>query len=416
MKKLFTLVIALVMIVACSFGVFAACDSSSEPLVGLICLHGDQSTYDKNFIDAFKAACEAKGIGNKYKIVTNVEESDACKENAINLVEQGCKLVFADSFGHEKYLMSAAKEYSDVQFCHGTGVSALVNKDTVPNFHNAFASIYKGRYLTGVAAGLKLKEMIDNNTLPTSSKMQDGNYLIGYVGAYTYAEVISGYTSFYLGVKSVVSNVTMKVKFTGSWYDETAEKEAAKSLITEGCALISQHADSMGAPTACEEAGIPNVCYNVSTENSCPDTYIIASKINWQPYFEYIIDCTLNGTAIDTDKCGELSDNSVVVLDPGTAAANGTAEKIAEVKAKLQSGELEVFDCSKFTVTVTDNKNANATVDADGHLTAYLADCDGDYTGEKNVIVDGAFKESLYRSAPYFDVQIDGIELLNSKY
>ena len=203
MKKLFTLVIALVMIVACTLGVFTACGSASEPIVGLICLHGDSSTYDKNFIDAFKAACEAKGLSeDKYAIVTNIDETDACESTAIDLVEQGCKLVFADSFGHESFLKSAAQKYSDVQFCHATGVMALANHDSVPNLHNAFASIYQGRYLTGVAAGLKLKEMIDNNTLPkTAQKDDNGNYIIGYVGAYTYAEVISGYTSFYLGVK-----------------------------------------------------------------------------------------------------------------------------------------------------------------------------------------------------------------------
>lgn len=132
---------------------------------------------------------------------------------------------------------------------------------------------------------MKLNEMI------SSGKITADKAKMGYVGAYTYAEVISGYTSFYLGAKSVCPSVTMEVTFTGSWYDETAEKEAAQKLINNGCVLISQHADSMGAPTACEAAGVPNVSYNGSTVSACPNTFIVSSRIDWAPYLEYAIDC-----------------------------------------------------------------------------------------------------------------------------
>ena len=118
---------------------------------------------------------------------------------------------------------------------------------------------------------------------------------MGYVGAYTYAEVISGYTSFFLGARSVCPSVTMEVTFTGSWYDETAEKEGANKLIEDGCVLISQHADSMGAPTACETAGVPDVSYNGSTESACPNTFIVSSRIDWAPYFEYAMGCVASG-------------------------------------------------------------------------------------------------------------------------
>ncbi|MDY3895314.1 MAG: BMP family ABC transporter substrate-binding protein, partial [Candidatus Fimenecus sp.] len=229
----------------------------------------------------------------------------------------------------------------------------------------------------------------------------------------------SGYTSFYLGAKSVCPSVTMEVTFTGSWYDETAEKEAAQKLINNGCVLISQHADSMGAPTACEAAGVPNVSYNGSTVSACPNTFIVSSRIDWAPYLEYAIDCVKNGKAIDTDWTGTLSTGSVVLTDVNTqAAAEGTQAKIDEVKAELESGKLHVFDTSTFTVTVSDSKNKNATVDADGYLTGYMADVnsDADNAGDTEVVSDGYFHESDKRSAPYFDVQIDGITLLDTQF
>ena len=268
------------------------------------------------------------------------------------------------------------------------------------NYHNAFASIYEGRYLAGVAAGLKLNEMIANGEFTADEAK------IGYVGAFTYAEVVSGYTSFFLGARSVCPTATMEVTFTGSWYDETAEKEAANKLIGNGCKLISQHADSMGAPTACETAGVPNVSYNGSTEAACPNTFIVSSRINWAPYYEYAITAVMNGETIDADWTGTLATGSVVLTDINTAvAAEGTAEAIADATAKLESGELQVFDCSVFTVS-GDNVTASMTVDADGHVTSYLADVDTDaaYTGDTEAVQDGAFKESTFRAAPYFDL------------
>ena len=277
MKKILALVLVVVMCIGC-FGVLTACNKS-EIKVGLICLHDENSTYDNNFIQAFKAACEAKGLTEKeYAIVTNVPEGTECYNEAVNLAEKGAKAIFADSFGHESHMIRAAKEYKDVSFCHATGTSA--HTENLPNFYNAFAAIYEGRYLAGVAAGMKLKELYGGDGVIT-----DEEAVIGYVGAFTYAEVVSGYTSFLLGVQSIVPNATMKVKFTGSWYDQKEEANAAQALIDDGCKLISQHADSMGAPSTCETAKVPNVSYNGSTEASCPETFIVSSKINWQPYF-----------------------------------------------------------------------------------------------------------------------------------
>ena len=372
-------------------------EAKSDVKMGFICLHDENSTYDLNFINAAKEACEAAGV--EYVIKTNIPEGQECYDAACELADAGCDIVFADSFGHEDYVIEAAKEFPDVEFAHATGTQA--HTAGLSNFHNAFAQIYNGRYLAGVAAGMKLNEMIDNGDITADEAK------IGYVGAYTYAEVISGYTSFFLGARSICPTATMEVTFTGSWYDETAEKEGANTLINDGCVLISQHADSMGAPTACETAGVPDVSYNGSTESACPNTFIISSRINWAPYFTLLIESVENGQEIPADWVGTIDTGSVELTDLGGAAAEGTAEKLDEVKAKLVSGEIHAFDTSTFTVNGEE-------------LTSYEADVDtdADYTPDHEAIKDGYFDESGdgLRSAPYFDVQIDGITLLDTAF
>ncbi len=392
---------------------FASCSDKEEYdfTVGLICLHDSNSTYDKNFIDSMNRAIEELGLEKGQLVLkTGVPEDNTCYETAMELVDDGCDVIFADSFGHESHLLKAAKEAPDVQFAHATGTMAHTEK--LDNFSNAFASIYEGRYLAGVAAGMKLKEMEEAGELKTKNYSGE-NIKIGYVGAFSYAEVISGYTSFYLGVKSVVENVVMDVQFTDSWYDEAKEREAALALIESGCALISQHADSWGAPMACEEEGVPNVSYNGNTSERCPETAIISSAVNWTPYFKYMIQCAMNDEKIDTDWCGglgtevydgteDLLDGSVVISALGKNAAEGTAAKLEEVRQQLRAGTLKVFDTSKFTV-------------GGEPLTSYKADVDTDanYTPDTEVVENGVFMESKFRSAPYFDVKIDGINWVN---
>lgn len=368
--------------------------------IGFIFLHDANSTYDKNFIDAAEEAVAAMGLTDaQVEYRTNIDESEECYNTARELVDAGCDVIFADSFGHETYMLKAAKEFPNVEFCHATGTMA--HTEGLANFHNGFASIYEGRYLAGIAAGMKLKELYGDENGNVSAE----NAKIGYVGAFTYAEVISGYTSFYLGAKSVVSNVTMEVTFTGSWYDEAAEREGANNLISRGAKLISQHADSMGAPSACEVAGIPNVSYNGSTYSACPNTFIVSSRINWVPYFKYIIAQKVKGEAIAADYTGSIKDGSVVLTNLGSAAAEGTVEAIVAARTQLANGTLNVFDTSKFTV-------------GGKTLTSYVADVDTDaaYTPDTEVIENGIFRESKYRSAPYFDLRIDGITLLDEEY
>ena len=411
MKKIIALLLALVMViglVACGAKEEAAAPAATEAApaategaqetsnfkAGFIFLHDENSTYDLNFMNAAKEACEALGV--EYVVKVNIGESEACYDAAAELVDEGCTYIFADSFGHEPYMLQAAQEFPEVQFCHATGTQA--HTAGVANYHNAFANIFEGRFLGGVAAGLKLNEMIEAGEFTAEEAK------VGYIGAFPYAEVISGMTSFFLGVRYVCPTATMDVTFTNSWYDPTLEQEGAIKLINNNCKLISLHADSMGAPTECQNNGVPFVFYNGSAKDACPDTYIVASYINWAPYMTYSMQATMNGEEIAADWGGTLENGGVALKDLNEAvAAEGTAAKLEEVKAALLDGSLKVFDTATFTV-----KGET--------LTSYTADVDdmGDFVPETEVIADGYFHESEYRSAPYFDMFIDGITNLDA--
>lgn len=414
-KKVFALVLCLALVTALVIGLVAcgnnrdddveivklpSCDIDAPDYsklvipkdfkIGMICLHDENSTYDKNFISAMHTVQKEFNLSNDQVIIeTGVPEDETCYTKAVKLANDGCNVIFADSFGHEDYMIRAAKQYPNVLFAHATGTQAA--GENLPNFVNAFASIYEGRFLAGVAAGMKLNEMIENGDITAQQAK------MGYVGAFTYAEVISGYTSFYLGAKSVCPSVTMDVTFTGSWYDVTRENNAATSLINKGCVLISQHADSMGAPNACEEKGVPNVSYNGSTVEACPNTFIISSRINWAPYYRYLIAKTVKGEKVDKDWVGTLKNGAVELTDlGGKAMAKGTVDKIVEVRNQLLNGTLHVFETDKFTVNGT-------------HLTTKVVN-------GNEVVANGCFAESSFRSAPYFDIEIDGITLLTRVY
>lgn len=410
-KKILALVLVLALVVSVAVGL-AACNKGDGTLIfgpedaditfGMICLHDENSTYDKNFIDAARDLAEQSKV--RVIVKTGIPESNECYDAAADLVDQGCDIIFADSFGHETYVMQAAEEFPNVQFAHATGTHA--HTEDLDNFHNGFASIYEGRYLAGIVAGHKLNEMIK------AGKINENQAKMGYVGAFPYAEVVSGYTSFYLGAKSVCPTVTMEVRYTSSWYDEAAEKSTAEALIKSGCVLISQHADSMGAPTACEEAGVPNVTYNLATGAQCPNTYLVGSRINWTPYYTYLVECMRNGTEIADDWTGTFATDSVKVLEFGAGVSQAAKDAVAAAEAALKAGTLKVFDCSTFTV--------------DGEmLTEYMADVHPDPDPTKPIpdtqvikTENGVtyFAESAdgFRSAPYFDVRIDGITEINN--
>ena len=351
----------------------------------LITLHDSNSSYDKNFIDAFNEIGTELGVDVEIK--SGVPEGEECYNAAKEFAESGCKGIFADSFGHEEYILKAAKEYPKIQFAHATGT--LAHTEKLDNFHNVFAEIYKARYVTGIAAGMKLNEMIKNNEIKESEAK------IGYVGAFPYAEVISGFTAFYLGAKSVCNSTTMKVRYTGSWYDEQLEKKTAEKLIDDDkCKIISQHADSQGAPNVCESKGVPNVYYN-GENTQLTKSYLISQKINYKPFFKIFVEKTQKGTKMDYDYTGSLNDDSVIVYKASSIAASGTQAAVDKAIEDLKSNKTKVFDTSKFTV-------------GGQKLTSYLVDVDTDEKYE--AIPDGYFHESELRSAPYFDIIIDGID------
>ena len=253
-KKIVALVLVLALAASLAIGLAACNDDTDQLTFGLICLHDENSTYDKNFIDAAREAADQ--MNAKLIIRTGIPEGSECYEAAADLVDQGCDVIFADSFGHEDHMIRAAKEFPEVQFCHATGTKA--HTENLSNFHNAFASIYEGRYLAGIVAGYELEEMIESGEISADQAK------MGYVGAFPTAEVVSGFTSFYLGAKSVCESVTMEVRYTNSWYSPELEEAAARALVSRGAKLISQHADSNGAPNACEDLEVPNVTYNIA--------------------------------------------------------------------------------------------------------------------------------------------------------
>jgi len=400
MKKIITLLLVLAMAIG-----LVACGAPAKEeglKIGVILVGDENVGYDTAHMDGIKAAAEAVGVADDQIIWKyNIEEDENCYDTATDLVEQGCSYIISDSYGHQSYMQQAASENPDVTFISMTGDMAKLSG--LDNFKNAFNFTYQSRYVSGVVAGMKLAELVANGEVPDSSMDADGNIKIGYVGAYPYAEVVSGYTGFYLGVKSVVENVAMTVTYTNSWYDPTAEAEAANSLISQGCMIISQHADSTGGPSACEaalESGTTVYCvgYNISMLSVAPKSALTSAQNNWASYYTYALGQAVKGEEIKTDWAEGYESGAVMISELGESCAPGTAEKVAEVEAALKDGTLHVFDTANFTV-------GGETV------TTYLAiDTDGDWVGDTGeAIVDGIFEESVLRSAPYFGLRIDGI-------
>ncbi len=411
MKKSITLVLALAMVLVFALtGCGAPAESapaSSDVKIGVILVHDENTGYDFAHIDGIKKAAAAVGIADDQIIWQyNVPEDETCYDKATDLVEQGCTYIFSDSYGHQSYMQQAASENPDVTFISMTGDQAALSK--LANFKNAFNDTYQSRYVSGVVAGMKLAELVADGKV-ADKNMKDGNIKIGYVGAFPYAEVVSGYTGFYLGVKSVVDNVVMDVTYTNSWYDPTAEAEAANSLVSSGCIIISQHADSTGAPSACEallEGGTTVYCvgYNVDMLSVAPKSALTSAQNDWSVYYTYAFNCIVKGEEIATDWAKGYDEGAVMISKLGESCAAGTADKVKEVEAALKDGSLNVFDTSKFTV-------------GGEAVTTYMAiDTDGDFAGDTGeAIEDGIFKESTLRSAPYFGLRIDGITELNAQ-
>ncbi len=363
--------------------------AASDVKVGVIYIGDENEGYTAAHMAGIDEMQEALGLSDSQIIEkTLIPEDESCADAVTDLADQGCNIIFATSFGHESYVLQAAAEFPEVQFCHATGYQAAGSG--LSNMHNYFTSIYESRYVSGVVAGMKLNEMIANGEITKDTAK------IGYVGAFPYAEVISGFTSFYLGAKSVCPSATMEVQYTNSWADMSAEAEVATKLIDDGCVLISQHADTTGAPSACQEKGVPCVGYNVDMISVAPDSALTSAANNWGPYYTYAVQCVIDGKAIDTDWCKGFAEGAVAITDLNSnTVAEGTAEKVSEVEAGIIDGSIHVFDTSTFTV----NGSSLEDLIAEG----------GDYAKYEAYVSDGYYHESELASAPSFDIIIDGI-------
>ena len=389
MKKILSLVLIAAMAL---IGTAARAEGipADEITVGYIYIGDENEAYTAAHYEGAKAMAEALGLSEDQIIIKwNTAETEACYDAAIDLAEAGCDIIFGNSFNFESYMIEAAREYPEIEFCHATGYQAATCG--LDNVHNYFTSVYESRYVSGVVAGMKLNEMIADGTITADQ------CVVGYVGAFPYAEVISGYTAFFLGIRSVCPEATMKVQYTNSWASFDLEKEAAEALIAQGCVLISQHADTTGAPTACEAAGVPCVGYNVSMIATAPNTALTSASIDWAPYNTYAVECVINGEPIAVDWCQgyDTGANKITELNEGVVA-EGTAEKVAEVEAALVSGDLKVFDTSTFTIG--------------GETLESLIEANADYAKYADYVSDGYFHESELASAPSFDIIVDGIE------
>ena len=392
MKKLVSLVLVMIMALICASAAVAEGVPADQIKVGYIYIGDENEGYTAAHYEGAKEMMKTLGLTDEQVIIKwCVPETEECYDAAVDLAEAGCNIIFANSFSHESYVMQAAAEYPKIQFCHATGFQAA--SSGLANMHNYFTSIYEARYVSGVVAGLKLNEMIANGAV-TEDKC-----VIGYVGAYPYAEVISGYTSFLLGARSVCPSATMAVKFTTSWASFDLEKEAAEALIAQGCVLIAQHADTTGAPTACQAAKVPCVGYNVSMNEVAPDAALTSSANDWGIYNTYAVKCVIDGAPIDADWCKGLSEGAVLItpLNENTVA-EGTAEKVAEVEKAIIDGTLHVFDTATFTVG--------------GEKLEDLIANNADYAKYADYVSDGYYHESELASAPSFDIAIDGITTL----
>lgn len=417
MKKVIALVLAAMMML-CAFAMAetsvsttaADLELTGDPSaikVGAVMLGDENEGYTYAHIYGIQEAAKALGLSEdqimwKY----NIGEDAACYDAAADLADAGCNVIFSNSYGHQTYMQQAAAEFPEVEFVAMTGDTA--NKSGLDNFHNAFTEVYQSRYVSGVVAGMKIAEMAANGELAPENYDADGNVKVGYVGAYPYAEVVSGYTAFFLGIRSVYENVSMEVTYTNSWFDITAEAEGANALMADGCVIIGQHADSTGAPSAVQaavDAGKKaySIGYNIDMLSVAPQAALTSATNVWEVYYEYAMKAAINGEEIARNWAAGYPAGAVAITTLGESCAEGTAEKVAEVEAALQDGSLQVFDTSKFTVGGETVTNAFAT------------DTDGDFVNDADeAIIDGAYCESYFQSAPSFSLRIDGItELLN---
>ena len=370
MTYLITIITAALMIIlfATIHFIRLSTDKSREYITVGFVYDGDESTpYTATFIKAQKAA--ERKLGDRIRvIVKNNTHSELGGEEAIaELVSEGCDLIFTSSIGYREAARKYAGLHPDIQFCQATAPDA--NEDPVyETYHTFMGEIYQGRYISGVIAGMKLNQMLEEGIIrPEEAK-------VGYVAAYPYTEVISGYTAFFLGVRSIVPEAKMDVKYTNTWSNYSIEKDCADELIARGCVIISQHSDTTGPAVACEEMyaekKVYHVGYNKSMIDVAPTTSLISARINWEPYIVGACEAVLENKKIERYVEGNVHGNDigagfeqewVEMLELNTlVAADGSAEKIEELIRDFRKGKVEVY---KGNYTGVDPQDPGKTID-----------------------------------------------------
>ena len=408
MKKI--LAIALCVLMLASFAACASCTTDkpaeNKLKIGVILVGDENEGYTAAHIDGLKAALKNCGISEDQVIWKyNIPENSVTYDTAVDLAEKGCSIIFSNSYSHQAFMVQAAKEYPNITFCPATGDTAAVCG--LANVVNFFPYTFESRYVSGVVAGMKLKELLDNGTVTDP--------YVGYVGAFPYAEVVSGYTAFFLGIRSIVEDAHMDVLYTNDWFNLNKENEAAKTLMAKGCVIIGQHADSTGAPSAVEAALAEgkvaySVGYNIDMLSVAPNAALTSSQNNWSVIYTNILKDFIDGKTLSHDYTADYNTDGVMISALGASCAPGTAEKVAEVIAAIKAGTLHVFDVSKFTVegqAVSSFVFDSSTMNADFSAVLYQGQ-------EYEAVKDGYFHESEFRSAPYFSLRIDGITELTS--
>lgn len=367
--------------------------------IGLILSGDDTDVYSKLHYDGLTSAVDKIGLKKDKLIVKSKVSEEQCYETAIALVDDGCTLIFAAGDKFEDYIVQAATEKTDVQFCYADGKQS--NTNGLKNYHNYGISTFESRYLTGVIAGMKLNEMIKNG------EIVDSQAKIGYVGSVAGSQSRSDYTAFFLGVKSVCNGVTMEVQYSGLSNSANLERIAANALMANGCIMIAQQGYLNGAAETCEKNGKYFIGCDSSATDKAPKFSVTSTQIDLTPCYSYAIETYIKDGHLPTSWCNGIKDDAVSFAEINTAAfsseesAKAAEEKAEQVKSSIKEGKLHIFNTSKWTI---DNKKVTSTGTSDFQML---------YNGTE-YIKDGYFAEGEIVSYPQFDFVIDGIKELNA--
>ena len=397
MKRIYISVIATCLIVTALFfafyqfsGVFARRDSLK---IGFIYDNDESTCYTYNFSLA-KEALE-KRYGDDVEILTrsNVPENEV-EEPVRQLVAKGCELIFTNSYSED--ILRLAVEYPNVEFCQVSYTNSA-SPNAPRNYHTFKGEIYQGRYVTGVIAGMKLRQLIEQGMIaPEEAKL-------GFVAAFADSEIISGFTAFLLGARSVVPEATMRVRYTGTWSSYSLEKRAAEALIDEGCLILSQHTDTVGPALACEEA-LPEkkvyfVGYNQSTQEIAPSVSLVATRVNWTPYITAATEAVMRYRTIEKEV-------------PGRAHGN-------DLSAGFDMGWVEILGLNDPICAEGTREIANEMIDEfkHGHVGSIFR---GDYIGidpsdpGDTIDLKKGFEENAASSYPAFHWLLEDIVIIDN--